>query len=325
MVGYMTKRAFITGVNGQDGSYLVELLLSKDYQVFGWIPKSLPVRLDNINHVLNKIEIIEGDLQDQQHLVDCIEEYRPDEVYNFASPSFPATSWNSVVEVGETAGLGTARLLEAIRLVKPDTRFYQASSSELFGNPVEIPQSEDTPFHPRNPYGVAKLYAHWITVNYRQYYDRYCLAGILFNHESPRRGPEFVTKKVTRTAAKIKMGMTGELRLGNLEARRDWGFAGDYVEACWMMLQQDDPEEFVIGSGETHSVRDLCEIAFGYLNLNYQDYVIVDNSFYRPIETRQLVADNRKAYEKLGWEPKVSFKKLIEMMMDAEICELTKG
>jgi GDPmannose 4,6-dehydratase len=325
MVGYMTKRAFITGVNGQDGSYLVELLLSKDYQVFGWIPKSLPVHLDNINHVLNKIEIIEGDLQDQQHLVDCIEEYRPDEVYNFASPSFPATSWNSVVEVGETAGLGTARLLEAIRLVKPDTRFYQASSSELFGNPVEIPQSEDTPFHPRNPYGVAKLYAHWITVNYRQYYDRYCLAGILFNHESPRRGPEFVTKKVTRTAAKIKMGMTGELRLGNLEARRDWGFAGDYVEACWMMLQQDDPEEFVIGSGETHSVRDLCEIAFGYLNLNYQDYVIVDNSFYRPIETRQLVADNRKAYEKLGWEPKVSFKKLIEMMMDAEICELTKG
>lgn len=315
-------RALITGVDGQDGSYLAELLLEKGYQVTGWLPASLPVRLDNLNHILPRLTLVKGDLADQAGLLACVEEAQPDEVYNLAAPSSPPASWNSPLVVSDIAGLGVLRLLEAVRLASPRARFYQASSSELFGVPVEVPQSETTPFHPRNPYGIAKLYAHWTTVRYRERYGLYSVSGILFNHESPRRGKEFVTRKITRTAAQIKLGQASELRLGDLEARRDWGYAGDYVRAMWQMLNRDKPDEFVIGSGETHSVRELCELAFDCLDLDYREYVIQDPEFYRPPEIAQLVSNPSKAHHELNWQPQVSFKELVQRMVWSDLAAL---
>lgn len=315
----MTK-ALILGVNGQDGSYLAELLLSKGYAVIGWIPSTIPVSLEHIQPILSQITLVKGNLLDQDSLTACVAEFLPDEAYNFISPSSPSESWNYAVQTGDIAGLGVARLLEAIRRAHPKAHFFQASSSEIFGDPYETPQRETTPFgSPRNPYGVAKLYAHCITRNYREHFDLSAACGIMYNHESPRRGLEFVTRKITRTAAQIKLGLEHELHLGNLEARRDWGFAGDYVEAMWKMMQQNEPDDFVIGTGETHSVLEFCELAFGYLGLDYRDYVVQDPNFYRPAESQQLVADRRKAREKLGWEPKTSFERLIQIMIEADL------
>ncbi|MDX1436106.1 MAG: GDP-mannose 4,6-dehydratase [Anaerolineales bacterium] len=314
--------ALITGVTGQDGSYLAEFLLSKGYKVVGMVRRSSTITFDRIQHIQDDIDLVQGDLHDQSSLVDLIEEYYPDEVYNLAAQSFVPTSWSQPVLTGEVTALGVTRILEAIRQVNPDTRFYQASSSEMFGQVREVPQKESTPFHPRSPYGVAKVYGHWITVNYRESYDMYTVSGILFNHESPRRGLEFVTRKITYGVARIKLNMTDKLPLGNLEARRDWGFAGDYTEAMWMMLQQEQPEDFVIGTGETHSVRDLCEAAFSYVDLDYNDYVIQDKRFYRPAEVDMLVADPTAARQSLGWREKVSFAELIHMMVDADLRRL---
>lgn len=314
--------ALITGITGQDGSYLAEFLLSKGYDVIGMVRRSSTVTFQRINQIQDNITIIQGDLHDQSSLVDLIERYRPDEVYNLAAQSFVPTSWNQPVLTGEVTALGVTRMLEAIRLVNPETRFYQASSSEMFGKVREVPQTENTPFYPRSPYGVAKVYAHWITVNYRESYDLYAVSGILFNHESPRRGLEFVTRKITYGVARIKLGLTQELRLGNLESRRDWGFAGDYVEAMWMMLQRDEPDDFVIGTGETHSVRRLCELAFNHVGLDYEQYVIQDERFYRPAEVDLLVADPKKAVKQLRWKPKVNFKELIQLMVDADLKRL---
>jgi GDPmannose 4,6-dehydratase len=316
--------AIITGVTGQDGSYLADFLLSKGYQVIGMVRRSSTVTFGRIQHIQDDMEIIQGDLHDQSSLVSLIEEHRPDEVYNLAAQSFVPTSWKQPVLTGEVTALGVTRLLEAIRLVKPDTRFYQASSSEMFGKVREVPQSELTPFYPRSPYGVAKVYGHWITVNYRESYDLYACSGILFNHESPRRGLEFVTRKITHGVARIKLGLADELRLGNLEARRDWGYAGDYVEAMWMMLQQDIPDDYVVCTGKTHSVREFCEAAFGHVGLNYEDYVVQDERFYRPAEVDLLVGDPKRAYEQMGWQPKVSFERLVEMMVDADLQLLGK-
>jgi GDPmannose 4,6-dehydratase len=310
--------ALITGINGQDGSYLAEFLLEKKYTVVGWIPDHLEISFEYIQDILPQLTIVRGSLTDQAGLNQLISEVLPDEVYNFASPSSPAASWDAVVEVGE-AGLGVARLLEAIRKHKPDAHFYQASSSELFGNPVELPQSELTPFQPRNPYGVSKLYAHWIVGNFRQHYGMYAVAGILYNHESPRRGFQFVTRKITHEAVKIKLGLSRELRLGNLAARRDWGYAKDYINAIYKMLHQDTPEDLVIGTGETHSVAEFCEYAFSYLGLDYQDYVIQDPAFYRPDESRQLVANPGKAYRHIGWRPETTFEQLVHLMVDADL------
>ncbi|MEW5868638.1 MAG: GDP-mannose 4,6-dehydratase [Chloroflexota bacterium] len=315
----VAARALILGVDGQDGSYLAELLVHQGYQVIGWIPKSIDTSLENIRHVLERITLVKGELGDQQDLIDCLEEHRPDEIYNLAAPSSPVASWNDAVMVGDVAGLGVARLLEGMRLVCPNSRFYQASSSELFGEPVEAPQSETTPFHPRNPYGIAKLYAHWTTMRYRQHYGLFTAAGILFNHESPRRDLRFVTRKITRRAAQIKLGLEHELRLGNLDARRDWGFAGDYVRAMWLMLQQKSPGDYVVGTGETHSVRELCELAFAFLGMDYRDYVMVDESYVRPSETVQLVADSTKARRELGWKPDLTFEQLINLMVEADL------
>ncbi len=312
-------KALILGINGQDGSYLGELLLERGVEVVGWIPSSIPVNLENIQHIIKRIQLVEGSLSDQEAINACIEEHRPDEIYNLASPSSPAASWDSTVEVGDIAGLGVARLLEAIRVVHPAAHYYQASSSELFGNPVDVPQNETTPFQPRNPYGIAKLYAHWLTVRYRQEYGLYGVSGILFNHESPRRGLQFVTRKITHTAAKIKLGLESELHLGNLDARRDWGFARDYTEAMWLMMQQEAAGDFVIGTAETHSVREFCELAFGFLDLDYRDYVVQDPQFYRPLEKRQLIADYSKASKKLGWHPKMKFEELVKLMVDADL------
>ena len=313
------KKALIFGVDGQDGSYLAELLLSKGYEVTGWIPENIPVNLGNIRHILGRITLVKGDLSNQRSLAECFDETNPDEIYNLAAPSFPATSWDSPVLTGDIAGLGVGRLLEATRLICPDSRFYQASTSELFGIPTTVPQNESTPFHPRNPYGVAKLYAHWMVHNYYEHYGLFAVSGILFNHESPRRGLDFVTRKITHTVAKIYLSQENELRLGDLDARRDWGFAGDYIQAMWMMMQQEKPEGYVVGTGETHSVRDLCQIAFGCLELDYTKYVIQDERFIRPHETRQLVADPSKARQQLGWKPMTTFEQLICMMVEKDL------
>lgn len=314
--------ALITGITGQDGSYLAEFLLSKGYDVIGMVRRSSTVTFQRIHQIQDNITIIQGDLHDQSSLVDLVERYHPEEVYNLAAQSFVPTSWNQPVLTGEVTALGVTRMLEAIRLVHPETRFYQASSSEMFGKVREVPQNENTPFYPRSPYGVAKVYAHWITVNYRESYDIYAVSGILFNHESPRRGLEFVTRKITYGVARIKLGLTKELRLGNLESRRDWGFAGDYVEAMWMMLQRGEPEDFVIGTGETHSVRELCQLAFSHVGLDYEEFVIQDPLFYRPAEVDLLVADPGQAIEQLGWRPKIKFEELIQRMVDADLKRL---
>ena len=311
--------ALITGITGQDGSYLADFLLEKGYNVIGMVRRSSTITFERIQHIQDDIIIEQGDLHDQSSLVDLLERYQPDEIYNLAAQSFVPTSWNQPVLTGEVTALGVTRLLEAMRLVTPKARFYQASSSEMFGKVVEVPQSEKTPFYPRSPYGVAKVYAHWITVNYRESYDLFTVSGILFNHESPRRGIEFVTHKITHGVARIKLGLSNELRLGNLEAHRDWGYAGDYVRAMWMMLQRDDPKDFVIGTGKTHSVREFCEIAFGYAGLDYKDFVVQDPRFYRPAEVDSLVADPTKANTKLGWEPSINFERLIHMMVDADL------
>lgn len=311
--------AIITGITGQDGSYLAEFLLAKGYEVVGMVRRSSTVTFERIQHIQDDLTLIQGDLHDQSSLVDIIERYRPDEVYNLAAQSFVPTSWNQPVLTGEVTALGVTRLLEAIRLVNPKARFYQASSSEMFGKVHEVPQNERTPFYPRSPYGVAKVYAHWITVNYRESYDLFAVSGMLFNHESPRRGLEFVTRKVSYGVARIKLGLSKELRLGNLEARRDWGYAGDYVEAMWKMLQGDTSEDYVIGTGVTHSVQELCEEAFAYVGLDHCDFVVQDQRYYRPAEVDFLVADPSKAEKALGWEPKVGFKDLIHLMVDADL------
>lgn len=318
------KTALITGITGQDGSYLAEFLLEQDYRVIGMVRRSSTVNFDRIAHLqeAEALEIVQGDLLDQMSLIDILREHQPDEVYNLAAQSFVPTSWRQPVLTGEFTALGVTRMLDAIRIVKPDARFYQASSSEMFGKVMEVPQKETTPFYPRSPYGVAKVYGHWITVNYRESYNLYACSGILFNHESPRRGLEFVTHKVTYAAARIKLGLQDELRLGNLDARRDWGYAGDYVQAMWMMLQQDEPDDYVIATNETHSVRELCQAAFDCVGLNWEDHVVVDEKFYRPAEVDLLIGDPSKAHAKLGWEPSVTFKELVELMVEADLAAL---
>ena len=317
------KKALILGIDGQDGSYLAEFLLERGYQVVGWIPSAFPPQLHNLQHLLTRLALTQGDLAGQASLDACLEEHRPDEIYCLAAPSAPNESWGNPVQVGDIAGLGVARLLESMRRITPQARLYQASSSELFGDPLEVPQNEHTPFCPRNPYGIAKLYAHWMTVRYRQQFGLFTVSGILFNHESPRRPPSFVTRKITLAAARIKLGLQDRLLLGDLEARRDWGFAGDYVRAMWLMLQHEPPADFVIGAGQTHSVRELCELAFGCLDLDYRQYVVSDPDFIRPPETAQLVADPRKAAGELGWQPQVSFAGLVHMMVLADLKSLS--
>jgi GDPmannose 4,6-dehydratase len=311
--------ALITGVTGQVGSYLAEFLLSKGYDVVGMVRRSSTVTFERIQHIQDDINIIQGDLHDQSSLIAVLEQYRPDEVYNLAAQSFVATSWSQAVLTGEVTALGVTRMLEAIRQVNPKCRFYQASSSEMFGKVIESPQKETTPFYPRSPYGVAKVYGHWITVNYRESYNMFAVSGILFNHESPRRGLEFVTRKISNGVAKIKSGLAKELRLGNLESQRDWGFAGEYVEVMWKMLQQGAPQDYVIGTGKTHSVRQFAEMAFNYVGLNYQDYVVQDQRFMRLSEVDRLIADPSKAHRELGWSPHVGFKDLVEMMVEADL------
>jgi GDPmannose 4,6-dehydratase len=315
--------ALITGITGQDGSYLAELLLGKGYQVVGMVRRSSTETMERLEHIQDDLLITQGDLHDQSSMVAMIEEFKPDEVYNLAAQSFVPTSWNQPLLTGEVTGLGVTRLLEAIRLVNPKIKFYQASSSEMFGKVMEVPQKESTPFYPRSPYGVAKVYGHWITINYRESFDMFATSGILFNHESPRRGLEFVTRKITYMAARIKLGQAKELRLGNLESQRDWGFAGDYVEAMWMMLQHTHADNFVIGTGKTHSVREFCELAFGHVGLNYEDYVVQDQRFYRPAEVDLLISDPTKARKELGWTAKTSFKGLVEMMVEADLKKLS--
>ena len=319
----MSKRALITGITGQDGSYLAELLLEKDYEVLGMVRRSSTVNFERIAHLQDKITFVPGDLLDEISMIHILQQHRPQEVYNLAAQSFVQTSFGQPVLTGETTALGVTRLLDAIRLVDPEIRFYQASSSEMFGKVHEVPQKETTPFHPRSPYGVAKVYGHWITLNYRESYDLHATSGILFNHESPRRGLEFVTRKISHTVAQIKLGLVDELRLGNLDAQRDWGFAGDYVEAMWLMLQQGAPEDFVICTGETHSVREFCEVAFGHAGLNWEDHVVIDEAFFRPAEVDLLVGDATKAEELLGWKPGTSFENLVTMMVEADIDLLT--
>jgi GDPmannose 4,6-dehydratase len=315
--------ALITGVTGQDGSYLAEFLLAKGYDVVGMVRRTSHHSYERIDHLLDRIRIVAADLLDQHSLTVVLQEVRPDEVYNLAAQSFVPTSWTQPVLTGEFTALGVTRILEAIRLVHPTARFYQASSSEMFGKVTETPQRETTPFYPRSPYGVAKVYGHWITVNYRESYDLFAVSGILFNHESPRRGIEFVTRKVTDGVARIKLGLAKDLHLGNLDARRDWGFAGDYVEAMWLMLQQPEPRDYVIGSGETHSVRELVELAFAHVGLDYREYVVSDPRFHRPAEVELLLADAGKARRELGWSPKVSFRELVTMMVDADLARLS--
>jgi GDPmannose 4,6-dehydratase len=319
----MARRALITGITGQDGSYLAEFLLEKEYNVIGMVRRSSTVNFERIGHLQDRIEFVPGDLLDEASMIEVLRTHRPHEVYNLAAQSFVQTSFQQPVLTGETTALGVTRLLDAIRIVDPGIRFYQASSSEMFGKVVEVPQTETTPFYPRSPYGVAKVYGHWITVNYRESYDLHATSGMLFNHGSPRRGIEFVERKVTHGVARIKLGMDTELRLGNLDSRRDWGFAGDYVEAMWLMLQQDSPEDFVIATGETHSVRELCELAFGHAGLNYEDHVVIDERFFRPAEVDLLVGDPTKARNELGWKPKTSFAELVRMMVDADLDLLT--
>lgn len=311
--------ALITGITGQDGSYLAELLLSKGYRVVGMVRRSSTVTYERINHLLDDITVIQGDLTDQGSLLSIFEDHEPTEVYNLAAQSFVPVSWNQPALTGDVTAIGVTRMLEAIRFVNPKIKFYQASSSEMFGKVLEVPQKETTPFYPRSPYGVAKVYGHWISVNYRESFGLFAVSGILFNHESPRRGLEFVTRKISHGVARIKLGLSKELCLGNLEARRDWGFAGDYVKAMWSMLQQESPSDYVIGTGETHSVREFCEEAFSHVGLDYRDFVVQDPRFYRPAEVDLLVSNPAKAKQVLGWQPQVSFKQLVTMMIDADM------
>ncbi len=316
-------KALITGVTGQDGSYLAELLLSKGYEVVGVVRRTSHHSYERIEHLLGRIEVVAADLLDQHSLTVVLQDTRPDEVYNLAAQSYVPTSWTQPVLTGEFTALGVTRILEAVRLVHPSAKFYQASSSEMFGRVTETPQRETTPFYPRSPYGVAKVYGHWITVNYRESYDLFAVSGILFNHESPRRGIEFVTRKVTDGVARIKLGLARQISLGNLEARRDWGFAGDYVDAMWRMLQQPSPQDYVIGTGRTHSVRELVEAAFGHVGLDWRAHVVTDPKFMRPAEVDLLLADPSKARQELGWTPKVGFPELIAMMVDADLERLS--
>ncbi|HAO92521.1 MAG: GDP-mannose 4,6-dehydratase [Deltaproteobacteria bacterium GWC2_56_8] len=313
------KKAFITGVTGQDGSYLSEFLLSKDYEVYGMVRRASVERFERIEHIKDRMHLVQGDLTDQSSLDEAVKTIMPDEVYNLAAQSFVPTSWNQPTLTGEVTGMGATRLLESVRKIKPDARFYQASSSEMFGKVREVPQDELTPFHPRSPYGVAKVYAHFITVNYRESYNMFACSGILFNHESPRRGFEFVTRKITSSVARIKLGLANELRLGNLDAKRDWGFAGDYVEAMWMMLQQDEPDDYVIATGETHSVKEFVELAFRAAGLDWEKYVVIDPKFLRPAEVELLIGSPKKAKENLGWSPKVGFPELVAMMVEEDL------
>jgi GDPmannose 4,6-dehydratase len=315
----MTKRALVTGITGQDGSYLAEFLLDQGYEVIGMLRRTSTVNFERIKHFQSRITLTTGDLLDEVSLIHILREYRPTEVYNLAAQSFVQTSWGQPVFTGETTALGVTRMLDAVRIVDPDIRFYQASSSEMFGKVVEVPQTEHTPFYPRSPYGVAKVYGHWITVNYRESYGLHASSGILFNHESPRRGLEFVTRKISNSVAQIKVGLAEEVRLGNLESQRDWGFAGDYVKAMWFMLQQDDPSDYVVATGQTHSVREFAELAFDCVGLDYRDFVVQDEQFMRPAEVDLLIGDSSKARAVLGWEPTVSFEALVRMMVDADI------
>lgn len=312
-------KALITGITGQDGSYLAELLLRKGYEVVGMLRRSSSVNFDRVDHIRDDIELAQGDLIDGASMVNVLRDHEPDEVYNLAAQSFVQTSFGQPVLTGEITALGVTRLLDAVRIVRPDARFYQASSSEMFGKVVEVPQSETTPFHPRSPYGVAKVYGHWITVNYRESYGTFAVSGMLFNHESPRRGLEFVTRKITDGVARIKHGKATELRLGNLDAQRDWGFAGDYVDAMWRMLQRDDAKDYVIATGKTHTVREFCQIAFAAADLDWEEYVVVDERFYRPAEVDQLIGDASLAEKELGWTPTVSFEQLVQMMVEADL------
>ena len=314
-----TPTALITGIGGQDGSYLSELLLSKGYRVVGTVPDNDPANIDRIRHLLDRIKIVQDDLLDQERIENVIDDHRPEEVYNFAANSVLAASFHQPILATMVLAMGVTRILEAIRKVTPETRFFQASSSEIFGKPVEVPQSETTPFHPRNPYGVSKVYGHLMAMTYRENYGLYACSGILYNHESPRRSPEFVTRKITRAAAMIKLGLSKELRLGNLDARRDWGFAGDYVRAMWLMLQQPQPDDYVLATGETHSVRDLCEEAFSHLGLDYREYVVLEAESFRAPETAQLVGNPGKARRVLSWKPEVSFRDIVRMMVDADL------
>lgn len=318
--------ALITGITGQDGSYLAELLLEKGYTVHGVVRRSSTENFERIMHLRDKVQLHQADLLDQLSLIDVIKTTKPTEVYNLAAQSFVPTSWNQPVLTGEFTALGATRMLEAIRLLDPKgIRFYQASSSEMFGKVVEVPQKESTPLYPRSPYGVAKVYGHWITINYRESYDMFCTSGILFNHESERRGKEFVTRKVTDAVARIKQGKQKVLKLGNLDSRRDWGFAGDYVEAMWLMLQQPEADDYVVATGETHPVRELVEIAFSHVGLNYRDHVEIDPAFFRPAEVDLLVGDPSKAKAKLGWTPKVNFQQLVARMVDADMKRVADG
>jgi GDPmannose 4,6-dehydratase len=317
--------ALVTGITGQDGSYLAEYLLDKGYQVIGVVRRTSHDSYERIGHLIDRVTVVPADLLDQHSLTTVVGDFKPDEVYNLASQSFVPTSWAQPVLTGEFTALGVTRLLEAVRLVHPRARFYQASSSEMFGRVRETPQSEETPFHPRSPYGVAKVYGHWITVNYRESYDMYAVSGILFNHESPRRGLEFVTRKVSDGVARIKLGRAVELRLGNLSAQRDWGYAGDYVDAMWRMLQQPEPGDFVIGTGQPHSVEDLVSLAFEHVDLDWQQYVKTDERFVRPAEVDVLQANPSKAKRVLGWTPQVSFEDLVKMMVDADLKRLSNG
>ncbi len=313
------KKALITGITGQDGSYLAELLLSKGYQVTGMVRRASTETFDRIAHFKDRIALRQADLLDQFSLVKLLDEVQPDEIYNLAAMSFVPTSWSQPVLTGEFTALGVTKVLEAMRMVCPKAHFYQASSSEMFGKVIETPQTEKTPFYPRSPYGVAKAYGHFITVNYRESYNLFACSGILFNHESPRRGKEFVTRKITDAVARIKLGTQKELRMGNLDAKRDWGFAGDYVRAMWMMLQQDQADDYVVATGETHSVRKFLEIAFAHVGLNYEDYVVIDPEFIRPAEVELLLGNPAKAQAQLGWKPAVSFEQLVTMMVDADL------
>jgi GDPmannose 4,6-dehydratase len=314
-----TKRALITGITGQDGSYLAEFLLEKGYEVIGMVRRSSTVNFERIEHIQDRITLVSGDLMDQVSLLDIFEQHRPSEVYNLAAQSFVQTSWAQPVFTGEVTALGVTRILDAVRLVDPDIRFYQASSSEMFGKVRAVPQTEQTPFYPRSPYGVAKVYGHWITVNYRESYGLYACSGICFNHESPRRGHEFVTRKIARAAARIKCGLDKDLHLGNLESQRDWGYAPDYVYGMWLMLQQDQPDDYVLATGRTHTVRRFAELAFAAVGLEYQDYVLPDPRFMRPADVDLLVGEPRKAREQLGWEASTSFEELVELMVAAEL------
>ena len=312
----------ITGITGQDGSYLAEFLLAQGYDVIGMIRRSSTVNFERIRHIQDRLTLISGDLLDEVSMINLLRENRPTEVYNLAAQSFVQTSWAQPVFTGETTALGVTRVLDAIRIVDPDIRFYQASSSEMFGKVVEVPQRESTPFYPRSPYGVAKVYGHWITVNYRESYGMHANSGILFNHESPRRGLEFVTRKITNSVARIKLGLDKELRLGNLESQRDWGFAGDYVKAMWLMLQQEQPGDFVVATGQTQSVRHFCELAFGHVGLDYRDYVVLDERFMRPAEVDLLVGDPSSARDVLGWQPETPFEDLVRVMVEADVALL---